>query len=166
MEIKNLSDIKSNFTESGYVIAYLDNKILIGKYEDEQFKFYQKEEIKFEFIQKIRIFNKTKELYCWRSKNILKGRLKDDENSEYIDANQVITGTKGEKLQNGEFIKLSEESGTEVILPNDKNFEVNEKTKRVAIKTRNYIGYSDNFQATYVDTRFVEFVQLPEKEGE
>lgn len=160
IELLHLSELSKHFNHDGYAVLYLDNKILVGNFSQGQFVFYNNEQPKIEFIQKMRIFNTQQEIYCWRSNGKLKGRLKIDDNctaNEYVDADQILFGTDLEKLNNG-YCKLKEERGMEIIMP-DLGFTVNAGKKRVAIKTRNYIDYTNNWQATYVDCRFVEFVQ-------
>lgn len=148
------------------VVAYLDYEVKIGfctKDKDYNFIFSDNSKIDTKYIQKIRVFNKNEELYLWRSNNSLKGRIRKDSigtSTEYLDVEQVIFGT--DNKSNNDFITLSESKrGIKITLP-DNGFEVNEKEKRVAIKTRNYIDYNEIFQATYKDCRFVEFVQLGE----
>jgi len=161
--ISKLETINDYMTSDSSVVAYLDNKVLIGSYKDGTFRFRDNKSLDFNFIQKMRIFNDNEELLLWRRKDSLNGRLRIDgegEETDIVEVNQVLFGTTSEKTGDG-YIKLSEERGTEIILP-DKNYQVDTKKKRVAIKTRNYIGYTENLQATYKDVRFVKFIQLPE----
>ena len=159
-----LDDIKKYITKGASVVAYLDNEVLVGTYSDGNFKFYNNKTISLEFIQQIRIFNENEELFLWRSNGKLKGRKRIDvegDETDVIDANQVLFGTAIEKLD-GDYACLSEKRGMEIVLP-DNGYIVDDKKERVAIKTRNYISYTDNWQATYTDVRFVKFIQLPEE---
>ena len=131
-----------------------------------------------ESIQKMRIFNNNEELLIWRSiKNgvlMHSGRFRLDYDKNDIDglkeinaiySNQVLFGTKIALRKNKNFITLLEDRGVKIILPNtDKNggFKVDDGKSRIAIKTCNYVGFSGIYecQATYVDSRFVDFVQL------
>jgi CRISPR-associated protein (TIGR03984 family) len=150
------------FNSTGYVVAYLDYKVLIGKINNNKFEFYNSKNIYEKYIQRLRLFNEQKELLIWRGKNGLEGRLRlDDEGSEIfvVDACQVLWGTKKQELNNG-WTKLSEDRGTELILP-FKGLDVNDKEKRVFLKTRNYVDFHNKTQqATYIDCRFVKFVIL------
>jgi CRISPR-associated protein (TIGR03984 family) len=153
-------------SEKYYIVAYLDYEVKIGFCEkSNKYNFIFNEQSNFEdqYIQKIRIFNQEQELYIWKTNNILKGRFRKDNQGnnkiEYIDANQILFGTKSKNLDNG-FIKLSEEKRRiKLTIPN-KNFKVNDEKKRVSIQTRNYIDYNEICQANYIDVRFVDFVQL------
>lgn len=161
----NLKDIISQrMPGKSYVVAYLDYKVLIGTFDTTGFHFYDGKTFintfKPEYIQKLRIFNKTQEIFIWRSSEGLKGRLRIDETgdtAEVVDACQVLFGTKAEPLDGG-FTKITENRGTELTLPFS-NLSINEdyKRNRVFIKTRNYIGYNEVNQATYIDCRFVGF---------
>jgi CRISPR-associated protein (TIGR03984 family) len=156
--INNLEQALSLFNSTGYVIAYLDYKVLIGKVNNNGFEFFNNEKIEEKYIQKLRLFNDDKELLIWRDNNGLKGRLRIDGEGEetfVVDAYQVLWGTKKEKLRNG-WIKLFEDRGTELILPYDEGVIIDDKKNRLFIMTRNYIHPETN-QATYFDCRFIKF---------
>jgi len=150
--------LKENFNDNGFIIIYLDYKVLIRKYGNGKIILLNGEE-NFEpkFIQKLRLFNETQEFYIWKTEDKYKGRMRIDEEGEetdVIEANQVLFGTKGE-VKDGKTI-ITEERGTEITLP----FEINgidTKENRVKIKTINYIGYNEHGQAGYADNRFAGF---------
>lgn len=152
--------IKDIFGQNnGFCVVYLDYKVLIGKYSEGKFKFYNDDIFKPKYIQKMRIFNINQELYLWRKNGEeFRCRLRIDGSgieTDVIDACQILWGTKAESL--GEFSKIFEEDrGTELILPL-KDISVDNGQNRVHIRTRNYISYGDNDQAGYEDCRFVGF---------
>ncbi|MBK9404465.1 MAG: TIGR03984 family CRISPR-associated protein [Ignavibacteria bacterium] len=150
--------LADNFSTNGFMIAYLDYKVIIRKYENSKIVFWNNEEpFSPEFIQKLRLFNDKRELFIWRNEGKWKAKLRIDEEGEEvstIESNQVLFGTVG-NIENG-FTILTEDRGTEIILP----FEIkgiDTKKNRVKIKTRNYINYNELGQAGYGDCRFVEF---------
>lgn len=155
--------IKCNFKEDGFVVAYLDYTVLIGKYLNGKKKalFYESGSFEPKFLQKIRVFNQDKEVFIWRTEEGFKGRLRVDEKGKgtfVVDATQVLWGTKA-KEKTGDFTLLSEERGTELKLPflfSELEY-INDEKNRVFLKTRNYIGYNKIGQATYVDSRFLGF---------
>ncbi|MDZ4711297.1 MAG: CRISPR-associated protein Csx19 [bacterium] len=156
--------LSENFKDDGFVIVYLDYKVLIRKVEKGAIVFRSDEET-FEpkFVQKLRMFNDKKEIFFWRTERGWKARLRvDGEGGEMVnavEANQVLFGTTG--TINDGFITLREDRGTEIELP----FEINnfsddykkDKSNRVKIKTINYIDHNELGQAGYVDSRFVKF---------
>lgn len=168
-----ISDLSKDFNNTLY-IAYMYDGITIGKFDDGKF-ICSKGDLNFDWTQllQLRIFNKDSELHIFKTSLGLKYRLRTDdvdtvENlTEYIEAEQVLFGTITNKkdLTDG-YTKLTEDRGTEIILPFDFNIDNGAaQDKRVKIKTRNYFDYIDN-HASYMDTRFVEFVlPEPEKEG-
>jgi len=171
--INNLEHALSLFNSTGYIIAYLDYRVLIGKVNNNGFEFYNNEKIEEKYIQKLRLFNDDRELLIWRNNDGLKGRLRIDGDGEdtkdtfVVDACQVLWGTKKDKLGNG-WIKLYEDRGTELIIPYNEDVVINEG-KRLFIKTRNYVSTTPEenqenhadyrFQARYTDCRFVEFTE-------
>lgn len=138
-------------TES-FLIAWLDDSLLIDKMEDVNLSDI------FDKVQRMRIFNEQAELHLWRSKDKLKGRLKidqEDNHEDYIDVDQLLWGTRIEESDS--CIELFEDRGTYLKIPKFYDRKI-DKNKRIFIKTRNYIGYTEANHATYVDCRFVKFV--------
>lgn len=152
-----LTFLNEHFKEDGFIIAYLDYAVLMGYYRNGKYIFYNHGEIEEKYLQRLRLFNKSKELYIWRSSGSFKARLRIDDEGEdahVVDACQVLWGTMAKPL--GEFTELTEDRGTTLIVPL-KNVTVNDRKNRLGLITRNYIGYTPAFQATYIDCRFVDF---------
>jgi len=163
----NLNDdilmlLDEHFQEKAFVVGYLDYKVEIGYWENNRIHFSDKNEsLNPRFIQKLRIFNASKELLLWRTSAGIKGRIREDNlegnQMEAIVAQQVLFGTRRNVIENNLFSEVIEERGTRITLPFSE-FEVDAKKQRICIKTYNYIGYlKDTFQATFVDCRFVSF---------
>ncbi len=166
--LEDIAKIRDYIKEESNVVAYLDNEVLIGKY-DGDFSFQGDKRIdkriEKRFIRRLRIFNQDEELHLWRSNGELHGRYRSDgegEGTDCIEANQVIFGTKAEICN--EYTILTEQRGTKMAIPG--KWKADNKDTRIAIKTRHYISYKDGYQAAYADVRFVKFVQLPLMEGE
>jgi CRISPR-associated protein (TIGR03984 family) len=160
--IGSLDEIKNYIKTDSLIIAYLDYKVLIGRYINGALSFYNNDEIELKYVQRIRIFNENEELLIWRSEGKFKGRHRLDNGKGNVtwavDNWQVLFGTDAEKL-NEEYTLIKEERGTEIILPVPNIFmDPKKKKNRVKIKTRNYIDFiEETHQATYVDCRLVEF---------
>jgi len=171
LELSDFTSLKSlintKFPHKGLCVFYLDNEVLIGKYDGNELKFYLNKVPEPQFIQKLRLFNETQELFLWRKKwkdtcGEFAFRLRvdgDGNETDVVDAKQVLWGTTAKKLDE-EFTEILETRGTKIILPfND--IQVDDKERRVFILTRNYISYDTNDssyqQAGYVDCRFVKF---------
>jgi hypothetical protein len=59
----NLRDIPAKYFDTlSFVVAYLDYKVLIGRWENKAFYFYNNEEFDNKYIQKLRVFNENKEV--------------------------------------------------------------------------------------------------------
>lgn len=151
--------LNSHFSETGFVVAYLDNRVLLGRWENGDYYFHDNQIVEEKFIQKIRVFNKTKEFYSWRTKSGFDGRLrKDDDRGRDIDvvvAKQLLVGTEVKNNSKG-FTEICEMRGSNIMVPFE-NIVVDEKDNRLFIKTHNYIEYTLTGQATYTDCRFVAF---------
>lgn len=153
------SALRDFFTEDGFVVAYLTNRILIGKYHSQKLQFYEDQKIDPQFLLSLRIFNPNMELLLLHSSGTLKGRLRVDGSGELtyiVDACQLLWGTDAEPLKQG-FTRLFEERGVELILPLS-SIKVDSQKKRVFIQTRNYINFDpETHLASYCDCRFVQF---------
>jgi len=160
-DFKDLQDkIEQLFNSNGYIIAYLDYKVLIGEFKDKNLIFYNKETFEPKYLQTMRVFNENKEFYLWKiSENLFNGRLRIDnqgEEKDVVNAEQILWGTMVKSLDNN-WSRIYEERGTELIIPFD-NLAIDNHKKRIKIKTRNYIDYNELGQAGYVDSRFVSFI--------
>jgi CRISPR-associated protein (TIGR03984 family) len=166
-----LACLEKRFKDNGFVVAYMDFKVLIGRYTNQRCVFAGNETLdtnSLQYLQRLRVFNDRQELLIWRTEDNeengsdFKGRMRIDQDGEkseetpIVDANQVLWGTRAKSLDNG-FTLLTEDRGTELILPFNNLESVDDKENRIFLETRNYIGYNDIGQAAYVDTRFVGF---------
>jgi len=167
VEIKDTLEhtVSPLINENAFYVAWLDYAVLIGRWDGKQFSSHNNESLNIQFLQRIRIFNKDKELYLWRTSAGLKGRLRIDndedaqQKTEIIIADQVLCGTDVQDSTIDEFTEITEARGTNLILPfNQSALKVDNEKNRVCIKTHNYIDYNAVHQATYVDCRFVGFV--------
>jgi len=153
--------------QNGYIVCWLDYAVLFGTVQNDEIKFYNSKLPDFnKYLQKLRIFNEKEEIYIWRSGDKFKFRYREDGVSEkdgkeieYIDAKQVMRGSKFEDKVN--FIEVSEKRGTRYIIPkefigNNLINDINNNKKRLILHTRNYIGYSEIGQAGFVDSRFLK----------
>lgn len=166
---KNIGEFaKEKFGGEGVYIAYLFNKVIIGKFSEGKFINRENEDINIEYLIRLRIFDKDKELLIYRKaekkdNNILfKFRLRKDSEGEetyYTEANQVLFGTDIDKGKSGKgFTTITEDRGTEITLPFD-IAGIDTERNRIKIKTRHYIEFDGNDNAGYTDARFIEFTQ-------
>ena len=155
--------------QNGYIVCWLDYAVLFGTVQNDEIKFYNSKLPDFnKYLQKLRIFNEKEEIYIWRSGDKFKFRYREDGVSEkdgkeieYIDAKQVMRGSKFEDKVN--FIEVSEKRGTRYIIPkefigNNLINDINNNKKRLILHTRNYIGYSEIGQAGFIDSRFLKIL--------
>lgn len=155
---KLLSTLRQSFAAPSTVVAWLDYKVLIGLWQNQDFLFYENKPFDLKYVQRLRVFDKQKELLIWRSNGGWKGRLRSDgqgEETGVVVAHQLLFGTTPTPM-NGNFTEISEKRGTKLVLP-FANLNVDDQRKRVFIKTYNYVRTNSLHQATYFDCRFVAF---------
>ena len=158
----NIEEEIGKIIVEGFFVAYLNYAVLIGRVIKGKLFFHGKNSIELKHIIKLRCFNLNNELLIWRESGKLSGRLRKDESGEesyVIDAIQALFGTHAID-QGNNFTKLTEERGTELLLPFPYELlkDVDDKKIRVFLKTRNYIGRNSTEQADFVDCRFIGFV--------
>ncbi len=161
--------------EPEYAVFYLDYGIRFAKWEAGKFKFYKDEEPDARYLQQARIFSKDRELKIWKENAGFRYRRRIDGTGNAVDvieAKQFLWGTHAEPLPGG-WTRLWEDRGTELFLPFSvseipvfkyENQDFKYDRQLVWLKTRNYIDYMDNDQATFADCRFVEFRTITEKD--
>lgn len=149
-----------------YAVCYLNYGIRFACWKDNVPDFYE-DGFDWAHLQLARIFNKDQELKIWKSEAGFNYRVRIDSEGEKgwaIEAEQILWGTRSQKLDES-WTRLFEDRGTELIIP--LKIEIPEGQEvpnpRACIRTRNYIDYLDNGQASFVDCRFVEF-KLKNKE--
>ena len=153
------TELKVFLPEPAFVVVYLDDKVLAGRWTGKLFQFYDGQPIEEKYIQRIRVFSANKELYAWRVNDEMKRRIRTDDfngkGTDVVVAEQVLFGTMVDNKGNN-FNEISEKRGTHLFVPFE-NLVVDEKENRLFIKTHNYIEYNSVGQATYADCRFVSF---------
>jgi len=168
MQVQNLQSlIAETMSDQAWVVAWLDDSVLIGRYAQNKFIFYDDKAFDYKTIKKIRIFNESKELFIWRHGQTYKGRLRTDnlemdgEKQDIVVANQILCGTQlgNKSISHPDFTEIREDSGASLIIPfkKDQVKHINDKSQRMYVQTYNYVEKNEGYQATYADCRFVTF---------
>ncbi len=157
--------LNAKITETAFAVVFLDDRVLIGTLENNNFHFFDNQTVEPKYIQRIRVFDMNREFHAWRSRGCLKGRLRidndKDDDVDVVVAKQVLFGTKDKARSDG-FTEIWEDRGTRLILPFS-NLTVDKQGNRIFILTHNYIDYNTAGQATYTDCRFVSFADSKKK---
>ncbi|MHA1757890.1 MAG: type III-D CRISPR-associated protein Csx19 [Promethearchaeota archaeon] len=161
-EIENL--IVSNL-DNGSIVCWQNYQLLFGKILNGKLNFIKNINTNFDkHLIKLRAFNNQKEILIWKQLDKFKYRIRIDDNGgknqEYIDANQIIFGTRTKSLNNG-FSEVIEDRGTRLIIPSDwlQNKQLG-SNNRLILKTRNYLDYNNLGQISIIDCRFLEITVM------
>ncbi len=107
-------------------------------------------------IIRCRIFDQDREFFVWKTGDRIKYRIRNDksgEKVEVIDADQVMWGTRF--IGSDGVIRVSESRGIKYELPEScVDNPLLSGTKRLVLRTRNYVDYNEIGQASFVDSRF------------
>ncbi|HAA86400.1 MAG TPA: TIGR03984 family CRISPR-associated protein [Kosmotogaceae bacterium] len=160
-EIKPLrSELTERLTrlKQGFSVCWFHNRILFETIERLIFFIDDNNGYFWKHLLRLRAFNENEEIYVWKNNQGLTGRFRTDgegEETSYIDAQQVLWGTRFEELKDGT-VELAEQRGISFKIP--KEFLSEESisiSSRLILTTRNYIEHNEIGQASFVDSRFV-----------
>ncbi len=183
-------EIKDRLGDSAkYVVFYFDYGIRFGVQNGDKIFFQEGpaeiEKLQLDYLQLARFFDKNMELKIWRDgerKHHYRSYHDSPDNggkTEIVEAKQILWGTRAcsttmdvpdsftindKTFSQIYWINLTEDRGTELVIPFHEPFNIPEKTDhpRLAVKTYNYIDYLENGLATYVDSRFVDIETVSE----
>ena len=153
------------FSTRATLVAYFVHEVLIGVVENNAIDFQPQQEFDETYLTMLRVFDEKKELFLRKTGNTFTGRIRIDDQGEpceYIEADQILLGTSSEVKDGYTFLKEDNFFRKGLTLPGEFPFsQANTNSpkpiERLAIKTINYIGYNEAFQAEYIDSRFVKF---------
>lgn len=150
------SRIKEVFNEDmAYILLKERNEVSVGLYKNKDFIFKNEVLKNQDLFIDMRIFNKEKELYIWKSKDHFKNRFRiDNEGKEYdfYDEELLFWGNKF-KVK-GNFMELEEEKIKKYYIPINKNVTNNDEKK---LLVRNYIGCNkEDGMAIIEDFRLID----------
>lgn len=149
--IEELKEMKT-----GFAVCWLWHEVLFGKIENGSLVFPVGRTPNLDRdLREMRLFNKDRELYLFRTEKGFRFRRRIDgngEQAEYIEVQQILWGT-ADVVQGG-WTTLSERRGIRLTVPIEAR-GVDEK-HRVVLVTRNYITESGIGQAGITDCRFVD----------
>jgi CRISPR-associated protein (TIGR03984 family) len=160
--------ILREFPTSATIVAYFVHEVLTGLVCDGNIVFSnQCETIDETHLIMLRVFDPDKELFLRKSENKFIGRIRIDgqdkgDACEYVEADQILVGACAKAKDGFTILKENQSLKQGLPVPGEFSFDTEDSLssqpeKRLAIRTRNYIGYNEMFHAEYVDSRFVKF---------
>lgn len=142
--------------DDGYAFIWLDHEVILGEVVSQNLKLPGNFKININNIQRFRLFNKSEELYGWKSGDTIQVRYRKDGSGDdvvCVDADQMVWGDSFQEGTN----QWTEGRGMKFNIPESvKKSYI--KNQRLFIKTRHYVEFSEIGQATYSDVRFVDFI--------
>lgn len=147
------------FPRTACAVIWLPDRVAVGRCKEGQCIFPDTTALDVSDLMRLRVFSNDAELHIWRTSQELRGRWRCDTGGEpacIVEAHQVLVGTDYAPAAPG-FTVIWEARGSFLTLPLPR-LEVNNREKRLFIKTHNYIGtINKTGQASYTDCRFVAF---------
>ena len=144
--------------DNANVLAYFYNKVCVGIYENEDIIFNQ--EVNYELLTQIRIFNETKEIRFVLDEESQEFIFSEVEDSE-IDKEKVIEEymfvSGNEIVSSNERFTTVTQLGRVVDIPLKLTEE--EVKKGVRLVVRNYFEENENKQVVLSDSRLVKFTK-------
>lgn len=164
-EVNVLSTAKEFMKHDGLVITWSVHEVKWGYYKQGVFQFSDgTTDVDLDFLQDMRIFNDVEELRLTVQHSEVVYRYISDEAGEpvsYVDSTSRLIGEN-----NLGYAQLNRVDGFTYLVDTGRKLSqiipVSTSKKYCYLTTRNYIGYLDNYQASYTDYRYVKIV---DKEG-
>ncbi len=159
IDIKN-EDIRKHVEGlKAYVVGWYQDGLLFDIF-DKDISYYLKEN-----LINLRIFNEEKEIFIYKTKNAYKLRKIEDgagDDVKCFDADQIMWGTNAKEKEDK--IEVFEERGIKFLFPKDmveNILDLKDNKHMLVLRTRNYIDFLDNYQASIEDARFLGFKVKP-----
>lgn len=160
MDKNEILKIINNYNiKKAYILAIFDNKVCLGKLENNELCFY--EDVNYNFCSQIRIFNEQMELRIYKIDNQIYSKIikddevkLDDDDDKYIDEYMFIVGNK--ITQQNEKFTVVEQQRKKIALPLPILTEDNVK-KGVRLVVRNYYKVDSNSQVIISESRLLGF---------
>ena len=158
-EVNVLSIAKKFMKHDGLVITWSVHEVKWGYYKQGVFQFPDgTTDVDLAFLQDMRIFNKDEELRLTVQHGEVVYRYITDESGEpvsYVDSTSRLIGENNPgyaQLNQAEGFTYLGDTGRKLsqIIP------ISTSKQYCYLTTRNYIGYLDNYQASYIDYRSVK----------
>ena len=160
-EVNVLSTAKDFMKYDGRVIIWSVHEVKWGYYRQGGFLFSDgTTDVDLAFLQDMRIFNDVEELRLTTQHGEVLYRYISDELGEpvsYVDSTSRLIGEN-----NAEYSQLNRIEGFTYLVDTGRKLSqiipVSTSKPYYYLTTRNYIGYLDNYQASYTDYRYVKIL--------
>jgi CRISPR-associated protein (TIGR03984 family) len=158
-EVNVLSTAKEFMKHDGLVIAWSVHEVKWGYYKQGVFQFSDgTTDVDLAFLQDVRIFNDVEELRLTVQHGEVVYRYISDEVGEsvsYVDSTSRLIGEN-----NAGYAQLNQVEGFTYLVDTGRKLSqiipISTSKQYCYLTTRNYIGYLDNYQASYTDYRYVK----------
>ncbi len=159
MEIENWEkQIQKEFGFPGTYVAYFDHQAHIGRWDGTQFHPPEAEEpFPFIYLKELRLFEKNRELYLWRTAKGWQGRLRED-----IEGQGQFCMDCTQKLWGRSFTKEGQtymQEGRGIYFPIHSAL-VKESGGKLEVQVRAYITENGTGQSGYADFRMVSLEEV------
>lgn len=158
-EVNVLSITKKFMKHDGLVITWSVHEVKWGYYKQGIFQFSDSTtDVDVAFLQDMRIFNDVEELRLTVQHDEIVYRYISDESGEpvsYVDSSSRLIGEN-----NPGYGQLNQVEGFTYLVDTGRKLSqiipISTSKQYCYLTTRNYIGYLDNYQASYTDYRYVK----------
>lgn len=158
-EVNVLSIVKKFMKYDGLVITWSVHEVKWGYYKQGVFQFSDgTTDVDLAFLQDMRIFNECEELRLTVRHGEGVYRYINDESGEpvrYVDSTSRLIGEN-----NAGYSQLNQVEGFTYLVDTGRKLSqiipISTSKQYCYLTTRNYIGYLDNYQASYTDYRYVK----------
>ncbi len=160
-----LEENSAKMTGKIFILVHKHHEVLIGEVQDGKIHIAAPEQLNPDYLQEMRMFSPSEELYIWNRHGQLKYRLRFDgqgEETNKYDEEHFMWGQKKDASPktSDENTVIEPNRGMRLTFP----FPVEEKNCPLKYRVRNYLDFDDNEQIRFYDARLITLLNKDGKE--
>lgn len=156
-----LEETSAKMTGKIFILAHKHHEVLIGEVRDGKVAIESPEQLSSDYLQEMRMFSPSGELYIWNRRGQLKYRLRLDgqgEETNKYDEEHFMWGQKTDEKNDHTVIEPNR--GMRLTFP----FIVEEKDCPLKYRARNYLDFDEHGHIRFYDARLITFLNKDGKE--
>jgi len=157
--VEFLEETSLRMTGKVFILVHKHHEVLIGEIRDGKIAVKNPEQLTPEYLQEIRMFTRSGELYIWNCGGQLKYRLRLDEQGDRTHRYDEDHFMWGQKKDNDNTV-TEPNRGMRLSFP----FPFTEEDCPLKYRVRNYLEFDDHGQLRFYDARLITFLNKEGKE--
>lgn len=159
--VEFLEETSTILTGKIFILVHKHHEVLIGSVQDQKVVIANPEQLCPDYLQEMRMFSPSGELFIWNHHGQLKYRLRIDQQGEKTNHYDEVHFMWGKKMDETDDHTLIEPNrGMRLTFP----FTVEEKDGPLKYHVRNYLDFDEHGHIRFYDARLITFLKEDGKE--